>query len=139
MPSGTEPSEQDVAVSSAEAELAQAAAFTPVAVSVRSTQYPAGTTPLTGAVHETAALELPAGDVAATPDGATSVPVEAVPVPRPPVVQKAHAVPDTPMRTVRMTRMPRARTPRFGAARRARGFGVARGRITARPPQTTSG
>ncbi|GGM84279.1 hypothetical protein GCM10009721_06290 [Terrabacter tumescens] len=84
----------------------------------------------------TPTLEAPLTAVAVTAEGATRVPVVAWPVPPPNAVQAAHAVPETNIRTVSRTPTRRARTPRLGAARRARVFGGVRVGITAVPSRT---
>ncbi|GAA2743394.1 hypothetical protein GCM10009868_16940 [Terrabacter aerolatus] len=78
----------------------QAPAMVPDVVSVRSTRYPAGATPVDGALQDTETLEPPPAAVAVTADGAERVPVDPLPVPPPAVDQAAQAVPDTVMRTV---------------------------------------
>ena len=104
---------------------------------VRSTRYPVGATPADGGVHATETVVAPTAAVAVTDDGVEIVAVGAVPVPRPLTVQYAHAVLDTVISTAMRTVTRRARTPRRGAARRARVFGGVGAGISCSPSPPT--
>ncbi|GAA3710732.1 hypothetical protein GCM10022399_29470 [Terrabacter ginsenosidimutans] len=84
----------------------------------------------------TVTLVAPVEVLALTPEGAVRVAVVALPDPRPVAAQDAQAVPPTAMKAVSSTPTRRARTPRLGAARRARVFGAVRSGISAAPSLT---